>query len=680
MAKKFVLTLAAAVFMGAAFAANPLLTPQGYLKVDFTAAQMKEFTAAAKQYMDGRVESLINLPGGQKTFQNTIGDFERAIAEYHDRTQLLILAAHFSPEAEIRKTSLEIKAQTEKYRLDIFTNRVLYAALKQNNALSGQEEFVAKKVLFEFEKNGMGLNDKDLKKFINLKKQLIDLETSFDETLSASKAYITLKEEELKGLSPTMIASMKRDKAGNYVLDLTPRSVYFAFLASSEIDTKRKEAERAWQAIGGKKNLDTLAKMIKIRKQIADLFGFEHYSDYTLQDKMAGSYNAAMGLSSDLVSKMQIKAALENDKFLQIKRVVTKDPSAIVLTEWDWRYYAGLYKKQHLSIDDEKIKEFFPLHHVVEKMLDMYGNVFGVKFEKADIPVWHKDVMPYAVREDGKITGYLYVDAIPREGKYTHAECDDVIIYRENPDGSAQIPVAVLISNASLPGNGIPSLLSTTELGTLFHEFGHATDFLFNRSPFGGLTSGLVRDFVEVPSKGMEYWAAHPSVIKEFSKHYITGKSLDDETITNLAQAAFADVGNNRLWFLTQVMFDLEIHSRHPQTAKDIMAVWARLNQQIRNRPMIEGGMRPAGFGHVAWGYASLYYSYDWADIIAADLFSVFDKKGLDNKEAGRAYRDIILSMGGAKDPNEQVEKFLGRKFNSGAYFKYQTGMDLSKL
>jgi len=398
MAKKMILTLAAAAFMGSAFAANPLLTPQGYLNVDFTPAQMKEYTANAKQYMDGRVDDLIKQLPGLKNFQNTIGGFELALNEYHGRTQLLVLAAHFSPNVEIRKTSLEIGAQTKKYLLDIFTNRALYAALKQDPAqYTDEQQFIARQVLFEFEKNGMGLNDKDLAKFIKLKKQLIDLETAFDAALSASKALLKLKPDELKGLSPTMIASMKRDKAGNYILDITPRSVYFAFLASSEIDAKRKEAERAYQALGGKKNLDTLAKMIKIRKQVADLFGFEHYSNYALQDKMAQNFNNAAGLTADLISKMQIKAALENDKFLQLKREVTKDPSAIALTEWDWRFYADMYKKRHLNIDDEKIKEFFPLHHVVDNMLDMFGGVFGVKFEKVNIPVWHKDVMPYAM-------------------------------------------------------------------------------------------------------------------------------------------------------------------------------------------------------------------------------------------------------------------------------------------
>lgn len=682
MSKKLIATAGAMLMLTAAFASNPLLTPEGYLKIDFTPAQMQEYTDGAQQYMDGEIQKILQIPAQERTFQNTIGAFERALAEYHDRTQFLKLAAHISTKADVRKKSLDISSVTKKYTLDVFTKKDLYAVLKAaDKSLKGDEDIVAKKVLLEFEKNGMNLSEKDLAKFIKLKKEMIDLETAYDETLSNSKASLTLKEDELKGLSPTMIASMTRDNKGNYVLDITPRSVYFAFLASSEVDSKRKEAERNYQAIGGKKNLKNLEKMITVRQQIADLFKFDNYSDYVLQDKMAGNYETAMAFSADLVSKMQIKAAMENDQFLVIKREVTADPSAITLTEWDWRYYAAQYKKRNLNIDDEKIKEYFPTQHVVNKMLEMYGNVFNVKFEKVqNAPVWHESVELYAMKENGKVTGYIYMDTVPREGKYIHAECDDVIIYRENPDGSKQIPVAVLVSNASMPAGGVPSLLDTQELGTLFHEFGHGINFLFNKTPYGGLTSSLVWDFVEVPSKNLEYWAASPKVIKDFSKHYITGAGLDDATIKNMQKARSVDMGNDRLWFLTQVMFDLHIHANPPKNTKGILELWGKLNQDIRNRPMIDGGMRPAGFGHVAWGYASLYYGYDWSDIIAAEIFSVFDKKGLDSKAAGKAYRDEILSIGGIKDTNKQVEKFLGRKFNSDSYFKYMTGMDLGNL
>ncbi|MDR1684615.1 MAG: M3 family metallopeptidase, partial [Elusimicrobiota bacterium] len=504
MVKKIISCAAAAVVACAAFAANPLITKEGYLNVSFTTAQMQQYAADAQVYMNGEIEKILQVPAGQKTFDNTIAAFERALGEYHDRTQFLSLGAHILTDAQQRKTALDIGAAVKKYRLDIFTKKDLYAALAQAaKSLKGKEDYVAKKVLVEFEKNGMSLDDKNLKKFISLKKQLIDLETSYDEVLSASKASITLKPSELAGLSSTMIASMARDKAGNYVLDITPRSTYFAFLASSELDEKRKEAEKNYQELGGKKNLDTLDKMLKIRQEIAKMFGFENASDYILQDKMARNYDTAAAFSADLVSKMQIKAAYENDEFLKIKRALTKKPAAIALTDWDWRFYSDKYKKRQLSIDDEKIKEYFPTDYVTDKMLNLFGNLFGVKFERVDIPVWHKDVMPYAVKENDKVVGYIYMDTVPREGKYTHAECDDVIIYRENPDGTRQIPVAVLVSNAAPAAGGIPSLLSTTELGTLFHEFGHGINFLFNRAPYSGLTSSLVWDFVEVPSKQM---------------------------------------------------------------------------------------------------------------------------------------------------------------------------------
>jgi Zn-dependent oligopeptidase len=148
-----------------------------------------------------------------------------------------------------------------------------------------------------------------------------------------------------------------------------------------------------------------------------------------------------------------------------------------------------MYKKRHLNIGSEKIKEYFPTDYVINKLLGLYEYLFAIKFEKVNIPVWHKDVQAFAVRDNGEFIGYSYIDAVPREGKYTHAECDDIITYIENPDATKQLPVAVLISNASLPGNGVPSLLSVEELGTLLHESGHAMNFIFNRFPYAGLTS-----------------------------------------------------------------------------------------------------------------------------------------------------------------------------------------------
>jgi Zn-dependent oligopeptidase len=138
------------------------------------------------------------------------------------------------------------------------------------------------------------------------------------------------------------------------------------------------------------------------------------------------------------------------------------------------------------------------------------------------------------------------------------------------------------------------------------------------------------------------------------------------------------DIANDRLWFLTQVMFDLEAHKLPLKNGKEIMSLWRRISRETRNRPMIKGGLRPAGFGHMAWGYASLYYGYDWSDIIAADIFALFERTGLDNKHTGKLYRDLILSSGGVNDENAQVEKLLGRKFTSAAYFKYMTGLDFN--
>jgi thimet oligopeptidase len=282
-----------------------------------------------------------------------------------------------------------------------------------------------------------------------------------------------------------------------------------------------------------------------------------------------------------------------------------------------------------------------------------------------------KDVKSFAVVDNAtqEIVGYIYMDLYPREGKYKHAACFDLVDGKLKSDGQYQKPFTAIVANLNPPAGDVPSLLKHDEVETLFHEFGHVLHNVLTKAKYSSVSGTAVsQDFVEVPSQILENWAWHPQVLKQLSKSYKTGQPLDDETIKRMIAAKNHCSGS----FYIRQDFLAQIDMLYNSTKKplDTTALWAKYAAKIRGVPMTKDTYPQASFDHIMGGYDAGYYGYLWAEVIAQDFFSEFEKHGLFNKELGKKFRKEILEQGGSLEEEDLVKNFLGRPVSNEPFLK----------
>ena len=367
----------------------------------------------------------------------------------------------------------------------------------------------------------------------------------------------------------------------------------------------------------------------------------------------------------------------EFKEILLLKREITKNPKA-TLDYYDvsniQAYNMSELKKRKFGIDNEKVREYFPLEVVKRGTLEIYSKLFSVKFVKLfGYPTWHKDVEVYAVRENGKTVAYFMFDLYPREGKYGHAAVFDIIPGRVSVEKGKEKynpPVACMVTNFKKPTKAMPSLLTHDEMETFFHEFGHVVHVVLTKARYASQSGANVAiDFVEAPSQMLEHWVWDKKMLNILSGHYKNpAKKLPKILLDNLLAAKNHMIA---FWAVRQLVLaslDMEVHTS--SAVKDANKVLNQVMWDYFGITMPRGSIYPAGFGHIGGGYDAGYYGYMWSDVYAADMFTRFEKEGLLNKKTGADYKKWILEKGSSMDEMELVKKFLGRKPNNKAFLK----------
>ena len=361
------------------------------------------------------------------------------------------------------------------------------------------------------------------------------------------------------------------------------------------------------------------------------------------------------------------KLALEEKR--RLEALLREDVPGADLEPWDRQYYHTVQQKRDFGIDQNEVAEYFSLDTVVEGMLDVTGEVFGLRYtELPDHPTWHDDVRTFRIDDAG--TGapiaHFHLDLHPRAGKFTHAACWNVVDRRRNDDGSVETPVAAVAANFTKPAGDTPSLLKHDEAVTLWHEFGHVLHACLTEidvQRFAGFDTEW--DFVEAPSQIMENWMWNTEVLKRFAVHHATGEPIPDAMVDALVAARDQNIG---LLTLRQVFlgkYDLAMHTAGPQPDLDALE---REANEFTLTPLHDGTFMAASFGHLMGGYDAGYYGYLWSKVYGDDMFSVFEDEGVLSPEVGRRYRAEILAMGSARDAWDHLEAFLGREPNADAF------------
>ena len=655
------------------FAMPSMFNKDGVLHFNYKAEDLAPAEAAARVQLEKDLADLIAIPTEKRTFENTILGYEKAFDKYSDALGMSGFLSYVSTDPKFRDTARDLQMQISQYMIDVATRRDIYKAIREytdtNPKLGPVEAKLVKEMLIGFKHSGMDLNDKDLEKFKALNKEEAQHVINFDKNIQEYKDPLEVTREQLKGLGEDYIGKLEKTANGNYLVTLDYPD-YVPFMLNAEDEEARKALEYKYNRRGGEQNVKLLEKTLTLRRQIAQLLGYKTHADLKLENRMAKNPKTVMTFLKDLQKKLKPMGKAE-DKFLIAYKNEKTGKKARTIYPWESGYWANKYRKENLQLDSEKIKEYFPSQVVIDGMLEIFGNVFGITFEPVNIPTWHEDVKAFLIKDkqNGAPVAYFYMDLYPREGKYKHAACFDLVEGEEKEDGSYQMPFVAIVANLNKPSKDTPSLLKHGEVETLFHEFGHVLHNALTKSKYKAFSGTSVSwDFVEAPSQMLERWAWNPVVLKKISKHYKTGETLPDELIARMLKAKNFGAGGTYLRQNFFAQYDMTLHTaaKTPDTTK----LYFDLTKKIRAVRLTNNTLPLSAFGHIMGGYDAGYYGYLWSEVIAEDFFSEFEKNGIFNPEIGLKFRREILEKGGSEDEEKLVENFLGRPAQNGPFLK----------
>ena len=532
--------------------------------------------------------------------------------------------------------------------------------------------------LRDFKLSGIGLNKEDRESYRGIKQKLSQLQTRFEENiLDATQGWTLLVEDqsELAGLPESALAlaaqnAAKDDKKG-WLLTLE----FPSYLPVMQYADRRELREQVYQAFvtrasdqgpnaGKWNNSELMVEILSLRRQQAQLLGFNTYAEYSLARKMASSPEEVLGFLQDLAQRSK---AVAESELAELKEFAREHHQVDDLQAWDLAYYAEKLRLHKFDISQEELRPYFPAPRVIEGMFGVVKRLYGIEITPLDdIDSWHEDVRFFEIHDQaGTLRGRFYLDLYARQHKRGGAWMDECLVRRTSDEG-LQSPVAYLTCNFSPPIGDDPSLLTHDEVLTLFHEFGHGLHHMLTLVDYPEVSgiNGVAWDAVELPSQFMENWCWEQESIELISGHFENGSSLPTELYHKMLNARTFHSGMQMLRQLEFALFDFRLH--HQDHAGSSEAIQSLLNEV---REQVAVVMPPAynrfqhGFSHIfAGGYAAGYYSYKWAEVLSADAFSKFEENGIFDRKTGEQFLNSILEQGGSREPMDLFIEFRGRK------------------
>jgi thimet oligopeptidase len=552
------------------------------------------------------------------------------------------------------------------YREDVY--KAIKAFADTHPKLSGEDEKLLKETLRDYRRAGLELPPDQRKEVEDLRKELSKLGTDFDTNIVKANAPVMFSKADLDGLPESFFAS-PGIKTGDDVYTVMANVTwqFNTVQENAKNEATRKQLYIVRETLAKDKNVPLLNQMLALRNEIALRLGYKSWDDYQTEVKMAKTGMNAEKYINDLVTGIQPKFDSEIAELQKLKAADTKDPNAKIMV-WDWRYYSNQLNKQKYDVDKEALRAYFPFQKVLDGMFNIYQSIFGLKFEKIVAPYkWIGDLQLYLVTDSatGEPLGMFYLDMFPREGKYNHFAQFEIISGKLLPNGKYQRPTVALLCNFPPASGGAPSLMTHQDVETLFHEFGHALHSIVTRAKYGRFAGTHVPgDFVEAPSQMLQNWVWDKKILDTFAADYRdSSKKIPADIVKKLNDAKLASAG---VLYRRQFAFaslDLALHDPHPEEMPyDSVAISNPILEKVF-LPIDPSTTFVSYFGHLN-GYDAGYYGYAWADAIAADMATVFEKAkdGYLDKQAGMKLRHEIYEPGDSRDVNESIEKFLGRK------------------
>jgi thimet oligopeptidase len=605
--------------------------------------------------------------------------FKSTVVALDDVTHQAGLAANKATIIKQTNTDPAMRAAAEKalkafedwavgidYREDVY--KAIKAFADTHPKLAGEDQKLLSETLRDYRRAGLELPPDRRKEVEQLRKELSKLGTDFDTNIVKASAPVVFTKADLNGLPESFFASpgiRTGDDAYTVMANVTWQYNTVQENAKSEATRKRLYIIR--NSLAKDMNVPILNQMLVLRNKIALRLGYKSWDDYQTEVKMAKTGPNAEKYINELVAGIEPKFQSEVAELQKMKAADTHEPGARIM-RWDWRYYSNQRNKQKYAVDKEALRVYFPFQKVLAGMFNIYQSIFGLKFERIAAPYkWIDDLQLYMVTDaaTAEPLGMFYLDMFPRQGKFNHFAEFEIIGGKLLPDGKYQRPTVALLCNFPPPSADKPSLLTHQDVETLFHEFGHALHSIVTRAKYGRFAGTHVPgDFVEAPSQMLQNWVWDKKVLDIFAADYRDpSKKIPAEIIRKMNDAKLANAG---VFYRRQFAFaslDLALHDPHPEAMPyDCVAISNPILEKVF-LPIDRSTTFVSYFGHLN-GYDAGYYGYAWADAIAADMATVFEKAkdGYLDKQAGMKLRREIYKPGDSRDVAVSIEKFLGRK------------------
>ena len=551
-----------------------------------------------------------------------------------------------------------------------------YEHVRQSEAgsLNAAQLKLLDNALRDFRLSGVALSAEKKVRYKEIMEQLTKVQAKFDENvLDATNAWSrhVSNEIELQGLPAPIIARARaaaeaKEQAGwLFTLD-APN--YMAVLSHGVNEQLRREFYQAWVTRASDQgsnsqwdNTDLIEQIMRLRHELAQLVGFDNYASYSLATKMASSVLEVNDFLKHLASHSRQAAQRELD---ELKAFAGRE-----LNSWDVGYYSERMKQQRFDLSEEALRPYFPAPQVLLGLFAVATRLYGVRIvERLDVEKYHADVQFFDIlNADGTRRGSFYVDLYARPKKRGGAWMDDCV-GRMQIGGTSYLPVAYLVCNFMPPAadGSKPALLTHSEVVTMFHEFGHGLHHMLTRVDYPGVSgiNGVPWDAVELPSQFMENFAWRPEVLPLISKHVESGEPLPAAELERLLASRTFQSGLQTVRQLEFALLDLRVHAEYDQArGARVLEILDEVRAQVAVIRPPAFNRFPHSFSHIfSGGYAAGYYSYKWAEVLAADAFSAFEEQGIfDENTAGR-FASAILEKGGSRDAMEAFIEFRGRK------------------
>ena len=667
---------------------NPFFLPYDTLHytVPFNRITLADYEEAMMEGIrreDEQIEKIINNPD-EPTFENTIipEDEVKGRKHYYDLLSRVesVFFNMLSAETNDEMDALAQKMSPilTKHGNDVSLNPKIFERVKyvyeHHGELTPEENCLLEKSYEGFVRSGALLDEAGKDRLRKLTEEASMLSLQFSQNvLKENKAYTLhiTDEQQLDGLPNTAREAAheaaKEHGLKGWVFTLDAPS-YGPFMMYSTQRELRKELYMARNTLCIKdndtNNLELCKRLINLRREMAQLLGYDTFADYVMKHRMATKVENVYKLLNDLIEAYKPKAIEEREEVEALAK--EEEGEAFKMEPWDLAYYSQLLKKKKYDLDPEMLRPYLELGNVIKGVFGLATRLYGITFkENKDIPVYHPDVKPYEVYDkDGSYLAVLYVDFHPRKGKRDGAWMTEFQGQWIERDGTNVRPHASLVMNFSKPTEDKPALLRLGEVETFLHEFGHSLHGIFANTRFESLSGTNVWwDFVELPSQFMENFAVEKEFLRTFAFHYQTGEPIPDELIEKVIASRNYGAATACLRQVSFGLLDMAYYTHKEEFTEDIISfekkAWAPaiIDEQRMDTCMT------VQFSHImAGGYAAGYYSYKWAEVLDADAFSVFKKEGIFNQATAQRFRDNILSRGGTEHPMTLYKRFRGQE------------------